>query len=245
LSTRFLAALLFVSSIAHAPFAHADQPVCTELPDANVRARLNRLELAVERHEPAMRRWWSSFALLHTTMASVSGILAATARDENFRNEMLVGMTSSTLALLTILVSVPPLMGGGDRLRSFPDRTPEERLHKLRQAERLLAQSASATDFVRSWLPATLSALYVTAAAGTLLLAFQRPSGAITHSVGGALLGMGRILLHPYGARDVWRRYLRDHPDADCTIEAPRAASYEPSVQIVAHAIGLGIRIDF
>lgn len=234
--------LLLVSALPST--AAAQRAACGELSDAEVRARTALIERAIRREEPAVRRWWTSFALLHAVMASGTAILAASAQDEPFRNEMLVNMTSSTLGLATLVVFVPPLMGAGDAMRAQPAGTPAERLHRLRIGEGILARSAASTDFLRSWVPATLSTLYVTGAAGTLLLALERPQGAILHSVGGAVLGLGRILLHPTGARDAWRRYLRAHPDAACD-EPPIAAPIEPRAAVVPYGLGLGLRIDF
>lgn len=234
-------ALLLV--LASASSALAQATACTELADREVRARLAVLSGVVDREEPAVRRWFTSFALLHGVMASAAGILAASADDEGFRNEMLVGTLSSSLALLSLVVVGPPLLGAGTGLRALPEDTAAERLHKLRVAEDALRRDAAAIDFLRSWFPATASTLYVAAAAGTLLLALERPSGAITHSVGGAVLGLGRILLRPIGSRSAWRSYLRAHPDADCT-EVPAVAE-RPDVAVVVQGLGLGLRVDF
>lgn len=233
-----------VLALSIAAPAAAQQPVCAQLDDAEVRARTDVLMRAVRREEPAVRRWWSSFALLHSVMAAGAAIIAASAQDEGQRNEMLVGVTSSALGLATLVIFTPPLLGAGDALRAQPADTPEERLHRLRMAERTLAKAAAGTEFLRSWVPASLTTLYVSAAASTLLLAFERPQGAIIHSIGGAVLGLGRVLLHPTGARDRWRRYLRAHPDADCQ-PAPETASLEPRARLVGYGLGLGLRVDF
>lgn len=236
--------MLVLSSLV--PTAAAQRAACAALPDAEVRARTSVLAAIVRSEEPAVRRWWTSFALLHAVMASGAAILAASAHHEGFRNEMLVGATSSTLGLATLVAFVPPLMGAGDELRSLPGRTAAERLHRLRVLEGVLERAAANTDFLRSWVPATLTTLYVGAAASTLLLAFQRPSGAILHSVGGAVIGVGRILLHPFGARDAWRRYLRAHPDAAaCDPEPNTASPIEPRARVLIAGLGLGLRVDF
>ncbi len=233
--------------VAAASHARADAPACRDdIPDAEVRARLAELTGAVAREEPAIRRWWTSFALLHATMASSAAIIAATAQDDGLRSEMLVGVTSSTLALTTLVIFMPPLFGAGDGLRGLDEATPEARLAKLRAAEDVLRRSAASVDFLHSWVPATLSTLYVVAAASTLLLAFDRPSGAMTHSIGGALLGLGRLVLHPTGSRTRWRRYVRAHPDVEC--ESSVTAYVRPApprVAVVPYGLGLGLRVDF
>lgn len=238
--------LAFTFVLGLASSAAAQRTACTEsLSNAEVRQRLELVTGIVSREEPAVRRWWTTFALLHSTMAAGAAILAGSAQDEGFQNEMLVNTLSSTLALATLVIFGPPLVGAGSSLRAMPVDTPEDRLHKLRIAEDALRRDAASIDFLRNWFPATLSSVYVTAAATTLLLVFNRPSGAMTHSIGGAVLGLGRILLRPIGSREAWRRYLRDHPDADCD-EAPGASVLEgPRVAVVPYGIGIGLRVDF
>jgi hypothetical protein len=240
-----LCAVLFASGLlGRASTARADAPQCTEAPtDSEVRRRLEVLSNHVRHEEPPIRRWWTSFALLHLTMASSSAILAASAEDEGFRNEMLVGLTGSVLAVTTLLIFSPALLGAGDTLRGLPDTTPEERLYKMRIAENILHRSASTVDLLHSWFPSTLTTLYVTAASGVLLLAFERTTGAYTHMIGGSILGLGRVLLHPTGSRDAWRRYFRAHPDADC--EEITAPSPGASWQLTPYGIGAGLRVTF
>jgi hypothetical protein len=220
---------------------------CTETPsDREVRARLRFLAGQLSREEPPVRRWYTTFMVLHGVMGGMAAILAATAQDENFRNEMLVGTTSSTLALTTLLIFSPPLMGAGDRLRALPEDTPDARLHKMRVAEGIFFNAAANLDFFWGWFPSTMSSLYVTAAASVLLLAFNRPQGAIIHSIGGAVLGLGRLLLHPSGGRHVWRRYRRAFEDAGCAQEtAPPPPPPEARAQIVPYGLGVGVHVEF
>lgn len=236
-------AVLFLL-LASSSSALAQRAECAEPSDREVRARLAWLIDVIDREEPAVRRWWTSLALLHGVMATGAAILAASAREEGFRNEMLIGTLSSSLGLTTLVVFSPPLLGAGDGIRALPDDTPEARLHKLRIAENALRRSAASVDFLRSWFPPTLSMVYVTAAASTLLLVFDRPVGAILHATGGAIIGLGRILLRPIGSRRAWRSYLRAHPDAACA-DAPMVRVPRPEARIVAHGLGLGLRVDF
>ncbi len=239
-----LIAIAFLVALGAAPASAQAPPICGDPPsDVEVRARLAFLNASIRREEPAVRRWWTSFLLLHTTMASVSAILAASANEDGFRNEMLVGTTSSTLALATILVFIPPLLGAGDQVRGLGDDTAEARLASMRAAEGIFLRSAANIDFALGWFPATLSSLYVAAAGTTLLVAFDRPTGGFVHVAGGTVLGLGRLLLQPTGARSVWRRYRRAYPDAGCVVGPPPAI--QPRVAIVPYGLGLGVRIDF
>lgn len=221
--------------------------MCTETPsDAEVRQRLRVLTSMVHAEEPGIRRWFTSFALLHGTMLTASALLAVSARDEGYRNEMIVGTTSSTLALASLVLFTPPMMGAGDAMESIPDDTPEGRLARMREGEDRLRRGAASVDFLHSWVPSTLSLVYVAGASMTNLLAFERTTGAYTHAIGGTVLGLARILLHPTGPRTAWRRYRNAHPDAGCVpADEPVARLPAPSWRIEAFGLGASIRLTF
>ena len=155
---------------------------------------------------------------------------------------MIVNATSSTLGLLTLIVVGSPLMGAGGSLDAMSAATPEERLFKLRTAEDMLRRASNAVEFAHGWFPATASAVYVAGAATTLLAGFGRLSAAYTHGIGGAIIGLGRLLLRPTGARTAWRRYRRAHPDAAC--EEPVAAAPQASAQVI-FGLRVGVSMSF
>lgn len=225
--------------------AHADDPVqCTEdLTDEEVQRRLAIVSHAIRAEEPAIRRWFTSFAVLHGTMASGAALLAAFADDEGFRNEMLVGTTSSTLALLSLVVALPPLLGAGDQLESVAADDPAGRRARLALAEDLLRRDHDSIGFLHSWVPIALTSAYVAGASIFNLAALERTNGAFTHSIGGAILGLGRVLLRPMGSRGRWRRYRRAFPDAGCQPTAYRSPS--PRLRIGLAGAGLGVRLTF
>lgn len=234
------AALTFSTTVVRAD----DPPICGEAPeDADVRRRLEVLSRHVRQEEPPIRRWFTTFALLHGTMLVAAVVLAASAENDGARNDMLVGATSSALAVTTLVIFSPALLGAGDTLNGMPEDTPEERLVKMRAAESILARSSNTVDFLHSWFPATLTSLYLGAAGATLLLAFDRATTAFTHTVGGVILGMGRVLLHPTGSRDAWRSYRRANPDANC--EEAMAPPPEASWQLSPAGVGLGLTVNF
>lgn len=242
--TRVAALFLAVSLTLGATAARADRPACVESPsDAEVQRRLDVLEGLVRRNEPPIRRWFTSFALLHGTMLSGALIFAISADDQDFQNTMIVSSVSSALGLGSLLVFIPPMMGAGDTLGSLPDDTPVQRLHKMRVAEDILRRASDSVDFLHGWFPATASTVYVLAASQVLLLGLDQLGGALSHSIGGAILGLGRILLHPTSPRDAWRRYSRAYPDAAC--EEPVAPPPETSWRVTPSAGGLGLTVRF
>lgn len=241
---RVVALVMAMSLTLGAAAAKADRPACVETPtDAEVRRRLEVLDGLVRHNEPPVRRWFTSFALLHGTMLSGALIFAISTDQPSFRDTMIVGSISSALGLGSLLVILPPLMGAGDTLRALPEDTPGQRLHKMRVAEDILRRASSSVDFLHGWFPATASTVYVLAASQILLLGLDQLGGALSHSIGGAIIGLGRILLAPTSPRDAWRRYSRRYPDAAC--EEPVPSSPEASWNLGAEPGGLGLTVRF
>lgn len=236
----------FALALALAPMrARADdRPICEETPsDAEVRQRLEVLREYVRAEEPPARRWFTSFLVLHGVMAASSAMLAASAdQNEGQQIDMTVNTISSTLAVITLLTATPPMMGAGGTLDGMREDSDAARLAKLREAEDILRREANAVDFVDSWLAATGTAAYTTAASTTLLVAFDRLSAAYTTILGGIVLGHGRLLLRPHGARGLWRRYRRRFPDAACE-EGPTLAG--PTLQVTPVGAGVGLTLRF
>lgn len=223
-----------------------DRPECTEAPsDAEVRERLSLVGGYVRAEEPGARRWYTTFLFLHGAMAAGAAILAASGdQNEGQQVDMTVNTISSTLAIITMLTATPPLVGAGGTLASMPEETPEQRLAKLREAEDILRRETNAIDFVDSWLAATGTALYTTAASTTLLVAFDRLSAAYTTILGGIVLGHGRLLLRPRGSRGLWRRYRRRYPEAACEEPMPDPLA-APSWTVGPHGLGVGFTLRF
>ena len=244
---RRAALALLLLAVAPRPAAAQADGACARAPeDAEVRARLREVERRVRAHEPAVRRWWATFLFLHATMGAGQAILAASTDDGGTRAEMLVGLTSSSLALLTLLVFAPPLMGAGDGLRGLPERTPEERLRKLRIAEGALRREADGIRFTRSWLPSVASAIYVTGASLTLLFGYGEARSAYTLAAGGAILGQARLLLRPTAALGAWESYAARYADAGCAPSAARpGATRAVRWALTPWGLGLGLVLSF
>jgi hypothetical protein len=220
--------LAFALAIAHPSRGRAQDDAvetarCAEFGDEDdaVAARLADARAAIGRHEDDMRHWWSAFLVLHSVMMGASLTFALTAPDDGARAELSVQAISSGLGLITLLTSTSPLIGAGGHLDSLSESTPDDRLRKLVEAESILRRSADGVSFIRGPLSSVLSGGYGLAASLTLLLGFQRTTGAILLAIGASVIGQGRLLLHPWGIRDERRRYRRAHEDAGCPLPPP------------------------
>jgi hypothetical protein len=236
---RAFALLVAAAVLAAAVRARAEPPACPDAPPADdeVRERLTWIERRIDENEDDVRRWFTAFVVLHGALAGANATIAISTPDDPQRIDMTVNTISSTLGMLTLLGAFPPILGAGDSVRGLPRATAEERLRALRVAESLLRRSADASSFVRSEGASLLSAGYVTAASLTLLF-LERPAAAVVHAIGGALLGQGRLLLHPAGIVGAWKRYFARYPDAGC--EPPSSVAPEGLRLAVAPALGPG-----
>ena len=236
-TVALLAALVLVAPAS----ARADEPAaCPEVapPDDEVQRRLTWIERRIDDTEDDVRRWFSAFVVVHTLLTGVQLTLAISVPDDDARPDFIVNAIGGGLGLATLLISMPPILGAGDFVRSLARDTPEARLAALRAAEDRLRRSAEASGFVRSELSAVASALYVEAGSLTLLF-LGRTTGAFTHAVGGVVLGQGRLLLHPTGAIDSWRTYRARHADAGCRPEdVPPPAPSAPGLALSPAVMG-------
>ncbi len=212
--------------------------------DAEVIERLAVARAAIAAHEPDMRHWYTAFMILHGVMGGVQLTLFVAAGDDGQRADFGFQALSSVLGMATLLISTPPLLGSGGTLDGMPESTPEERRIKLVSAESLLRRSADAVTFVRGPVSSLLTTGYGAAASLILLLAFERPSAALLLAGGTAVLGQGRLLLHPWGIRDAWRAYQRRFSDAGCPFDHPHRP-IATSWTFGTYGLGLSFSLTF
>lgn len=242
---RCLAALLVVLLLPFGARAQDDARCIDADPsDAEVIERLAVARAAIGQHEPDMRHWYSAFLVMHGVMGGVQIALFISASEDGPRADFGFQALSSVLGMATLLISTPPLLGAGGTLDGMPESTPEERRVKLESAESLLRRSSDAVSFVRGPVSSLLTTGYGAAASLVLLLAFERPTAALMLAGGTALLGQGRLLLHPWGIRDAWRAYQRRYADAGCPLEvAPRPIATNWSFG--SYGVGLSFSLTF
>jgi hypothetical protein len=245
---RILAVLLSIAVSSMAPMASAqddDARCLLEGPsDDEVRERLAVARTAIGHHEPDMRHWYTAFLVMHGVMGGVQIALFIAAADDDQRADFGFQALSSVLGMATLLISTPPLLGAGGTLDAMPESTEEERRIKLVSAESLMRRSSDAVSFVRGPVSSLLTTGYGLAASAVLLLAFERPTAALTLAAGTALLGQGRLLLHPWGIRDAWTAYRRRYENAGCPFDVP-ARPVVSSWNFSTYGIGLSFNLTF
>lgn len=239
--------VLAIASALALPAGHVradDDPVCEELPDDEVRARLAEVRGYVGHHEPDTRRWAMAFLSLHLAMTGVQLSLALTADNEGAQVDGWVGTASSALGIGSLLVSFPSLIGAGGAIDELPTGTAAERRYALARAEQRMRRASDQVAFVRSPFTTTLNALYVGGAGAFTLIGWGRVTGGFILAIGGSILSQGRVLLFPTGIREAWLRYRRLHPDAACEPTTPNGPSM-PAVTVLPTGLGASLLLTF
>lgn len=235
------AALTLALLTSSVPVAHADEPAaCPEVApsDGEVTRRLAWIEQRVADNEHQVRHWFTGFAAFQALLIGVELTLLLSAPNDTDRIEPAISLFGATMGLASLFISLPPILGAGDALRSLPRDTPEDRLAALRIAEARLRASAESSSDARSDVGAIVSILYAEAASLTLLFLDQTTS-AFLQAGGGIVIGLGRILLHPTGAIDAWRTYAATHEDAGCAPEG-LALQHDPAMRFAIAPVMLG-----
>jgi hypothetical protein len=131
----------------HSGFASAQD----DLSDSTISERLRIVEKILSEGKPDGNRWWYGWLVGYSAATIVQGTVAFISEEKCTRQDMALGATTTFLgAAGQILTPMIPAKAP-DRLSLIPERTREERITKLTEAERLLKESAMMEMKGRSW----------------------------------------------------------------------------------------------
>lgn len=210
--------LLLCLAAASAPaLAQAPAPPGVDAADdAEVAARLDRIEASLEDGKAYANVWWYGWMAIQFGSAGAFGGLAIA--DPGSPDAPANGVTGA-LGLLSgaMLLVVPAVPAYAPyRLRKLPEDTPGARRAKLAAAEDLLERSASYEEAGRAWYSHLLN--FAFAAAGGLLLAFafedtDWKDGLYNFCL---LYGVGELQIATQPTRAIrdWNAYVRDNRPA-------------------------------
>ncbi len=179
---------------------------CPEPSNPEISVRVEALSSIIQQHTPAMELWWNGYIAIHAgSAAGLAGLLNG--QDGSSRQESLLGVFSSSLGALTLLINPPAIFDAGIQLGRLDLSTAQGRRQYLRIAEDILAQQSKQSRFARSWLARGITLAY---AVGTGLFSWRvldRGHRAIRNFVAGVVTGQSRIFFHPTGTADAWAAY--------------------------------------
>lgn len=195
-------------------------------------ARIAAATEAVREHEGGLDLWFGAVFGVHAAVMATTLVIGNITDDDGVKKEMWVAAFGSGLGIITLFTGRPPIIDADDALA---DTEGDARLATL---EALLEKTAGKIDFSHSWISHGASFLYSAAASLVLWLAFDRPRAAVTQFLGGQLIGQGRLLLQPTGARSAWDAYRSQYlKGCGEPVEEATALRVEPA--------GFGLRVSF
>jgi hypothetical protein len=215
----------------------------TALSDEQVKERLGFITGALDAGRGRAGTWWYGWIGTYSAGTIAGGTLAATQwnSDRDFAEDMLV--TGATFALGVVGLVMEPFLPATapKKLGRLPEGTPEERLAKLREAERLLRDCARCERKGRGWGTHLLN-VGANAAAGVVsAAAFNRPwtDGLITFATGEAV-SLLNIFTQPMRAVRDLKKYESGYAGSGT---AP--GRYERSWSLSAWPGGVSLRLQF
>jgi hypothetical protein len=122
-----------------------------ESSDAMVSRRLARIEALLEEEQPKARTWKTSWMIAYGVLTLGQGTFALLTDDDAMRAEYGVGAVKSGLGFGGLLVFPFRAAHAASDLREMPARTTAQRRRKLREAERLLEDSAADEELAAGW----------------------------------------------------------------------------------------------
>jgi hypothetical protein len=213
---RFLrlvpAALLVAMAALVPPAAGAAEdgltPLDTHLSDAVIDERIRFIEERLDERQLHGQIWYWSWLSINSVATVGLGVFAGLA--DNTDDRVNDGVNAGIAALGVADVLFRPLEArlGAEPIRGLPDATREEKIDKLRAAEKLLQANAARAEERTDWTMHAANLGVATAAGLAIGLAGDPKDAAI--SAGANLIGgVIYLLSEPAGPTDDWKAYQK------------------------------------
>jgi hypothetical protein len=122
-----------------------------DLPDSIVTERLQTIKQMFGEGKTNANLWRYGWLIGYSAATIVQGTAFFISEDKNTRQDMALGTATAFLGAAGQII-MPVVPGNAtDRLELLPERTGEERMNKLSEAEKLLRESALSEKSGRSW----------------------------------------------------------------------------------------------
>lgn len=203
---------LMLAMLASAlPARAADDPVTpldTTLSDEVIEARIRFIEERLDARQLNGQIWYWSWMTLNGGAMVGLGIAAGLADDNDDRVNNGVNAGLAAMGVGDLLFRPLEARFGAEPIRGLPEATRQEKIDKLRAAERLLRANAERAEERTSWTMQGRS-LAVAAVSGLAIGLAGDPKDAAISAVANALGGVAYLLTAPAGPADDWEAYER------------------------------------
>lgn len=221
-------AAMVVMALAAPAAAAAPEPNASSLSDAEIQKRLDFLEERLDGSKLHGQIWTWSWGFINGGSMVALGVLAGLSKHEDDQVNYGVQAGVSALGVGDVIFRPVEAAWGADRIRDMPDDTHEQRLEKLRAAEKQLESNAERADERWEWQTHAAN-VGLNGAAGLAIGLAGRPSDGIIAFVAGALGGEAYIFTEPSAPTRDWQDYKQQFSKVASRSEVHFALAPMPS----------------
>jgi hypothetical protein len=206
LARSTLVALAFLHATVPGQAAEPFTPADTLLSDADIGQRIDFIEQRLDSHATHGQIWYWSWMAINGGSMVGQAISAGLSEhgDDQVKNGVQAGL--GAIGVADLLLRPLQARYGADPIRGLPEDTREEKIAKLRAAERQLRSNAQRAEERTSW-QIYAGNVAVNGIAGLIIgLAGRTSDGLIAFGTGTAG-GVIQILTQPWGPARDWKDY--------------------------------------
>ena len=122
-----------------------------EIPDSLVRVRIQNIQQMLEKGKPTAKIWWNGWLYGYSAATVVQSAVAITNPNLKTRQDMAIGAVTTFIGAAGQLIMPMVPVNAPEKLALIPGDTPDERITKLKKAEKLFIASAKREKDGRSW----------------------------------------------------------------------------------------------
>ncbi len=213
-----------------------------ELSDSIIQRRINFLQKSLLADQQGTKLWWYSWLTGYGTAAAVQGAICFSGTDKATRQDMSVGAITNLAGLTGQFISSFQPVSFSRKACLLPERTSGEKLEKMTQLEKMLADRSLMETESRHW-KAHILCTGVNLSSGLITwLAFNRTiwDGVINFGMN-CVITEAQIWSQPIRARRALQRYEK------CFDKKVSATEFRPKIDLnfVVSSNGPGVRLSF
>jgi hypothetical protein len=219
-------------------------PVFSQQPlsDSLVTERLHTIEQMLSKGKTNANAWWYGWLIGYSTATVGQGVVMISSSSRNTRQDMALGAATTLLGAAGQLISPMVPANAPEKLDNVPEYTPEERMNKLMDAEKLLKQSAEREKSGRSWQEHALCGVVNISSGLITWFGFHRNALAGFENFAlNTVITEVQIFSQPTQAMKDYNTYLRKYS----TIQGFLPSNSRLSLLVYGVPGGMGIRLVF
>ena len=229
--------ILFFATAGSVSTVHAQEPS-----DSIVQRRISFLQKSLLEDQQGTKLWWYGWLTGYGAAAAVQGAICFSSTDKTTRQDMAVGAITNLAGLTGQFISTFQPISFARKALLLPERTSGEKLEKMTQLEKMLADRSLMETEARHW-KAHILCTGVNLTSGLVTwLGFHRTmwEGVVNFGMN-CVITEAQIWSQPIRARRALQRYEK------CFEKKESATESRPKIDLnfVVSSNGPGVRLNF